>query len=295
MKLSLGIFGLGLFAVVLAADSCPVIIEGGNVALGVNCLGHLIAPLLPRTGLRLRVSNSTQYESLALGTYEGEAWGASATDLLSGKTFAGYANLDWSGSEFLSGVSFFANQSDAVSVVNLTSGTLQVTHHYRPSPFTPSLYECTVTFKNIGQSVLTDLRYRRAMDWDNEPNWPEQCIDFVTGTSNDIEYTTSSPATKADPRNPNAGSVFGPSLFQCRKGGAPCPLLSYGPRDMGADFIFYLHEIDRLTPRTLLPGEASSFKVYYGGAENKTNVARALESLPASEVAEVSCLIGCIL
>jgi len=67
-----------------------------------------------------------------------------------------------------------ADSTSAVSTVTVADSAipgyaLRVTHDYHSTPMTPNLMEATVTVTNTGASAVTNLLYRRVMDWDIEP------------------------------------------------------------------------------------------------------------------------------
>lgn len=72
-------------------------------------------------------------------------------------------------------VDFTTTASTAVSTV-LSASKLKVTHDYHPSPDTPNLYEVSVTLENTSGATISDLRYRRSMDWDVYPTPFNECV-----------------------------------------------------------------------------------------------------------------------
>jgi hypothetical protein len=128
-----------------------------------------------------------------------EGWGVA--DALSRVT--GYADEAAGGVVNINVLDFQATRSTAVSHVQI-GNTFEVTHDYHPST-SPNLYEVTVTIKNIS-GAPTDVRYRRAMDWDVEPTPFDEFVTVVTieGTERAANVLFSSDNGFAVP-NPLAG------------------------------------------------------------------------------------------
>ena len=149
------------------------IITNGLIKLGVNEGGELntrggIDDDLGRTsvvGLRYIIEPGREAESTAYGC-DCEGWGAKVTGA---STDYGWANQA-SGCAIGSYVSFTSTANSAISVVKLPGDKLEVTHNFYPSRDTDNAYEVEVTLRNLDNTTkLTDVRYRRSMDWDI---WP---------------------------------------------------------------------------------------------------------------------------
>src|ERR1044072_8819799 len=152
-------------ALVSTNASANAVISNGNISLGVLDLGNLgVDAPRPGTGFGVGVyDNRTKFES----TYDGcvcEGWGAANA----GDGTTGFANVS-GGTGGVSLVSFASTASTATSIVSIAgASSMDVTHFYKPSA-SSDLYEAVVTITNTGANAISDLRYRRAMDWDVEP------------------------------------------------------------------------------------------------------------------------------
>lgn len=194
------------------------LIDNGLIFLGVHDEGHLNVdgpegqPGLYFVGLRY-FRDGTQWDATAPGCLC-EGWGASAAD--TSGSFSGSAN-EYQGIFNLTPEPIVSDGVSATAVVRV--GTkLKVTHDYHPSPDTPNLYEVLVTYENIGTEALTDIRYRRAMDWDIPPTEFSECVTVITGTSKDLEFASDDGFAQADPL-----IGIGGRLFSCPNG-VGCPV-----------------------------------------------------------------------
>lgn len=161
-----------------AAQAAGAYITSGQITLGVNELGALNVDggtgVNPGTsfggvgtvGLRFNTTAGS-YASTEPGcTCEG--WGAA---ILSASV-QGNQNTEnnGTGGDNLTLVSFASTASTATSVARIGT-SLQITHAYKPSAIA-GVYQVDVTIENISGLAIAqgDLVYRRAMDWDIEPN-----------------------------------------------------------------------------------------------------------------------------
>jgi hypothetical protein len=254
------------------------VITNGVVKLGIFDEGHL--NVYDNTEGSLEVGIRWDgVEATAHGcTCEG--WGASATG--STGPFSGYANDD-SGTANLAAQPIIVTGDSAFVDVMVTSGpgTLRVTHNYEPAPETPNLYVATVTFENKDLvETLTNLRYRRVMDWDIPPDLYNECVSIDTGTAKSLEYASDDGFVSSNPLG-----AFDSILFSCPTGGVGCAFFDSGPNDHGALFQFLFKNEDESLV-TLAPGETFTFKIYYGGAANKVDAVLAIQAVGA-EVSRV--------
>lgn len=162
------------------------IITNGVIKLGVNPGGNLItgggiASVDGATGTATTTDVGLRYifptgaanagqeaESISCGCSEG--WGARATEVAgSQSTMYGFANQA-AGCSIGNYLSFSTPTADSAISVVLPFQALQVTHDFHPSMDTDKAYEVTVTLRNLGTVGLTNVRYRRVMDWGI---WPE--------------------------------------------------------------------------------------------------------------------------
>lgn len=256
------------------------IITNGLIKMGVhpegnlNFAGDLIScPRYGTTTVGLRfIRDDCESDATAPGS-PCEGWGASANGVSTVPNFSGWENECGSGGT--SAVSFTSTATTATSIMDITGGPLQVTHAYKPSPATPNAYETTVTYKNTGTEALTNLRYRRVMDWDIAPYTFNECVTVETGNSNSVELVSDDGFVTSNPFSGISGYDFTSSTFPFSKIGS-------GPRDHGAALQF-LFKDDSNVPLILLPNETFEFSVFYGAAEN-TVAADAVLALLGAEV-----------
>ena len=159
----------------LQEEEGSAVISNGVIKLGVRPSGSLFAegkvrsrptyndPGTKWVGIRyILPDGSGESEGAAWGKYL-EGWGA-------------YADGDEGSSSFynedtnLTTVSYVAGNTTAVSIVTIDGGKLNVTHDFHPANETSNLFEITVTLENIDGNDITDLRYRRSIDFDI-PRW----------------------------------------------------------------------------------------------------------------------------
>jgi hypothetical protein len=236
------------------------------VELGVNSEGHLNvccgAPSEDGTravGLRFVPTGA---ESTAPGCLC-EGWGAADA----GAGVTGYANVaSDGGARNMEVVRYDSTATTAVSVVDIPSRAsphLEVTHDYHPSPDSANLYEATVTIKNVSASTVTDLRYRRVMDWDIEPTEFDEFVTIDGANVTNLLYSSDNGFETANPLGPRTSiDAVGPPLGRF--------FTDSGPDDHGALFDFGFG--------ALAPGASKAFHIYYGAAPNE---AEALQSVAA--------------
>jgi hypothetical protein len=256
--------------------SHSAVITNGLIKLGVKDEGHLnmSAAGIPSkyngttaVGLRLIYPDGSESEATAPGCLC-EGWGASADGV------SGYANVDVDfGANNLTLVSFNATADTANSVVEVDSGggaVLEVTHDFHPSTDTANLYEVVVTLKNVSGVDITDLRYRRTMDWDIGPTTFFEMVTIDSGTATDLVMVTNNGFDTSNPLSvPNlAGGYY-----------TTGDRVDDGPDDHGAFFHFEFQDVNAVTP--LADGESKVFKIFYGAAFNEPDANAALAAVGA--------------
>ena len=117
----------------------------------------------------------------------------------------------------------------ATTIADVTTGPLRVKHEFFPSAETNKLYQVVVTLTNTdAERTLTQLRYRRVMDWDIPPQLYNECVSiFYSGTlfPIDLEYFTDDGFDGNDPRD---GAATSGILYQCTQGTGCGPLYDSG-------------------------------------------------------------------
>jgi hypothetical protein len=211
------------------ASKTKAIITNGVIKIGLFDDGALNAD---KIGLQSKNSGEAWVESTSHGcTCEG--WGASAAT--SSGSFSGYANSAGAHAG-LTASPIVTDGTAALIDVTLSGGPLRVTHYYYPAPETANLYVADIIYENTDPTkTLTDLRYRRVMDWDIPPFVFNECVTVDVGTSKDFEFANDNGFSSTDPLTP---ATLG--AFTCISGGSVCPVYDNGPTDHGAllQFLF---------------------------------------------------------
>lgn len=281
------------------------VVGNRKIALGINPEGHLNAGTNLTTngasgsmGIAYywpnawRDSSNQQYNAgWADATSPGwpcEGWGVSAIDGY-GTPKSGHAQVKFSNCNSNQGIvnvqvkNFVVDTTSILSTVWIMDSKgnpmLEVNQRYGPSLEAPNeLFQGVVTISNISGGSLTDIRYRRVMDWDAPPN----------GLSNAF-VSNSGVAT----------SIVGPLPHVVYAGdngfGNPDPLVTNdywvnsntknvdytrnGPTNHGASLTFAFGDLGC--------GESISFMIYYGAAptlgsaSNGTGLLGALKAVGA--------------
>jgi hypothetical protein len=171
---------LGVLALTASTTvSAGALITYGKTTLGVNDQGHL--NFFSDTG-----PDSSQF-GFTYGVYRAglgdaispaclcEGWGVSA--LVGSESFASWASVDTGGVSGLGSGTFGATVNTATSVVDSSVMPMTIRHAFGPSLAT-DLFQVQVTLTNTSTTeTLSDLTYRRAMDWDVPPT---EFREFVT-------------------------------------------------------------------------------------------------------------------
>lgn len=272
----------------LASPTCAAVIESNSIRLGIDAEGSLI-----NCGAGLQYKKfGTWTEVLNYGTLV-DAFGASAkigvggTDFYGGASSAspGISNLDPATIQFTTETAKTTVKA-AKTTVKVTGQPLKITHNFKPSTDTDDLYEITVTYKNThATDSLTDLRYRRVMDFDvPEPVVFDECISIFHTSPKFLEYAHNNPFTSDnDPRsNQSLNSLSGfasciPGTNNCPQ--APGPNMDFGPYDQGAFFNFHFAGF------TIPPGGTFEFNIYYGASANKAAADAAVSAVGATTAA----------
>lgn len=248
------------------------IITNGNTFLGINDEGHLnvstsstlIGPDGPGTyGLwRNGVGDATSPGCLC------EGWGVAVTTPI-GFRAAGFAN-ESAGSGGLTGGIFGATASTATSIISLSDAPAEVTHFFGPS-LAQDVFQAQITIRNTSLTdTLTDVVYRRVMDWDVPPT---EFSEFVThggvaanleSAGGNVRFASDNGFASSDPRI-SAGALD-PSTINT-------DFVDNGATDHGSVFDFAFGN--------LAPGESRIFNIFYGSTGNEADAMTALTMLNA--------------
>ncbi len=185
-----------------------------------------------------------------------EGWGVADA----GSAVTGYANVSVDGVQGMTLESFTHTASTAVSVVNIQN-TFRVTQSYHPSAQTPNLYDATVTIENISGHALSDVRYRRVMDWDVEPTAFSEFVTINGGNASELLFDSDNGFETANPLGPRSDR------------GHTGNFTDAGPADHGALFDFGLG--------SLAAGTSTTFHVYYGAAATEAGALAAVNAVGA--------------
>jgi type IV pilus assembly protein PilY1 len=240
-----------------------VLSNGSGIKIGVNDEGHLNYSdgTPPQNSSAWGVAydfagDGTDYRDATSPGCWCEGWGVDVNNSVSGG-----ANAD-TGVFNVTVAPFSSTASTATSAVELTSlPGLTVTHAYEPSS-SSSLFQATVTIANNTGAAVTDVTYRRVMDWDVPPTEFHEWVSIgglpasALLNSHDNGFCNSDildlSCAALDPTSDDA-NYFG------------------GPRDHGALFDFGFG--------TLADGASVSFNIFYGAALGESGILAALASV----------------
>ena len=240
-----------------------------SVALGVNDAGHLnfsdplgFSPVnAGATGLSYRFPDGTWRDATSPGCLC-EGWGVAVTDPF-GSRVAGWVNQS-SGSGGLTGGSFGSTTTTASSFIQLADYPVDIGHFYGVS-LVPNVFQGNVTITNSGTETVTDVVYRRVMDWDVPPTEFNEYVSHFGVESNlesaggKVRFASDNGFASSDPRTYAGGNFINVDFFQ------------KGPADQGSVFDFAFGD--------LAPGESRTFNIFYGAAANLADAQAAIEKL----------------
>ena len=128
-----------------------------------------------------------------------EGWGvADAASGLTGSANEEIGNQNLTVDSFTAPTANQAISNVLISDPSIPGYAMRVVQDYHPSPLSPNLYVDTVTITNTGTNPLTDLRYRRVMDWDIEPTAFEEWV-TNQGTSPQLLFSSDDGFAPSDP------------------------------------------------------------------------------------------------
>lgn len=242
-----------------AAIGPATVISNGTVSIGVQPEGNLIVGDVGITFV------PTGNDSLAPGC-PCEGWGVA--DAGSGVTgFASESN----GQGNVVVTDFTTTATTASSVVSVPGGegkpSFEVTHAYAPATETSSLYRVSVSVRNASTTAVTDLRYRRVMDWDTEPTAFNEFVTNQSGTAADLKRMSNDGFETPNPLKANTASDNTVAFFRAG------PTVDYGPNDHGALFDFEFGP--------LAAGATKNFVIFYGAAADQSGAIAALAAVGA--------------
>jgi type IV pilus assembly protein PilY1 len=280
-------FGLSSLVVALAAlvflggFTAPLDGQGfvgnaaGDLILGVNVEGHLNIPsAVLGTGDPVNGPSDNgaftiglTYTPLGDATSPGclcEGWG------VAGDGTSGFANVSTGGPVNLTVGSFATDGAASIgtfatSVVTLTSlPDLRVTHAYTISAATDSLFQAVVTIENLGAVPITDILYRRVMDWDVPPTEFSEFVTIGGWPAANLLATSDNGFASADPLS---------GVTDINSCGTNVNFTDCGPADHGALFDFSFGD--------LAPGDSVTFNIFYGATPTEALAFAALAAVGA--------------
>ncbi|HHM05696.1 MAG TPA: PEP-CTERM sorting domain-containing protein [Gammaproteobacteria bacterium] len=249
--------------------SGSAIIQYGNTVLGVNNEGHLnvsgIGPEGPAGyGVwRIGVGDATYPGCLC------EGWGVAVTRA-SGSREAAWGSVANGGIGGISGGTFGSTAFSATSEVGMSGAPVTITHAYGPS-LAMDVFQAQVTVTNTSATeTLTDLVYRRAMDWDVPPTEFDEFVthggveDNLEANGGNVRFASDNGFALVDPRS--GPTWIDPSTVNT-------DFIDNGPNDHGSVFDFAFGD--------LAPGESRIFNIFYGSAPTQDSALNAINILGA--------------
>jgi hypothetical protein len=275
-----------LVAAVPASFAGGIITNGNGLYLGVNDQGHLNfsgdpAAVNAGSGGAIGIAYTFPDGSIRDATSPGclcEGWGVAATDGAAVQHLGG-ADVSVGGVQNLALVSFATDYVSGTAGSFATSTTtlgdltdLQVSQDYHVSKDN-QLFEDIVTITNTGATTLTDIQYRRVMDWDVPPTEFNEYV-TIKGAGTTTDLLLSGDNGFLDPR-PGilTGSENGRDISGglCDGGVNKTDFDHCGVLDHGAVFDFGFGSLGA--------GESVTFKIYYGAAADKSSIIASLANV----------------
>lgn len=279
LKCSRVLLGMAIISTCLSAGiaNASAIIKYGDTYIGVNNEGHL--NVFPSSVSDLPADFASEFGTSPVGLWRDglgdatspgclcEGWGVAATT--DSSRVSGWASVSNGGIGGLTGGSFGATETSITSNVNLENADVSVLHSYGRS-LVEGVFQASITISNDTGSVLSDVVYRRAMDWDIPPT---EFSEYVThsGVEDNLEsnggnvryasdngFASVNPLTSAGARDSSTINVD----FE-----------DSGPADHGSVFDFAFGDIPVDGSRT--------FNIFYGSAEGEEAAIDALDILNA--------------
>ncbi len=245
-----------------------------SVALGVNDAGHLnfsdplgFGPVNARTtGLSYRFPDGTWRDATASGCLC-EGWGVAVTDPLVNRV-AGFVNQA-AGNGGLTGGVFGSTTTTASSLIQLADYPVDIKHFYGVSSV-PNVFQGNITITNSGTETVTDVVYRRVMDWDVAPTEFNEYVSHFGVESNlesaggKVRFASNNGFASSDPG-------WYPGEILLSDSSINVDFFQKGSADQGSVFDFAFGD--------LAPGESRTFNIFYGAAANLADAQATIEKL----------------
>ena len=245
-----------------------------SVALGVNDAGHLnfsdplgFGPVNARTtGLSYRFPDGTWRDATASGCLC-EGWGVAVTDPL-GNRVAGFVNQA-AGNGGLTGGVFGSTTTTASSLIQLADYPVDIKHFYGVSSV-PNVFQGNITITNSGTETVTDVVYRRVLDWDVPAT---ELFEYVSHFGVESNLESAGGKVRFASNNGFASSDPGwyPGEILLSDSSINVDFFQKGSADQGSVFDFAFGD--------LAPGESRTFNIFYGAAANLADAQATIEKL----------------
>ncbi|MEX2261897.1 MAG: hypothetical protein WD696_08085 [Bryobacteraceae bacterium] len=254
-----------LLGLIPSTGFAGAVITNGNTSLGVNDHGHLnFFGNGPGGPLTYGVYRAGVGDAISPGC-ACEGWGVAVT-LPGGTRTSGFVNRS-SGDGGVGGGVFGSTSTTATSTTSLTGAPVTVEHRYGPS-LAADVFQAEVRVTNFGPDPLTDLTYRRVMDWDVTPT---PFSEFVThqgvvanlvANGGNVLFASDNGFATSNPLLPG-GSILPASINT--------DFIDLGPADHGSVFDFGFGTLD--------PGATRIFNIFYGSSGSEGGALGALAAL----------------
>jgi hypothetical protein len=260
---------MGLVAMLMAGALGAEVITYGQTSLGVNSTGQLNwtgsgpGGFLDYGVFRLGVGDAISPGCPC------EGWGVAAGLSGGGRPAVFFNNSTGSGGAGTVTTGF--TPTTATSRVEMLGGPVTVEHLYGPS-LAPEVFQAQVSITNTSLTdTLTDVVYRRVMDWDVSPTPFSEYVTHVGVEANletnggNVRYASNNGFASANP-NDFAGTTgdFGETSVNV-------DFTDLGPEDHGSVFDFAFGDLD--------PGQTRIFNIFYGSAPDEASAIARLSAL----------------
>ncbi len=244
------------------------IITYGETTLGVNDAGELnfFSETGPGGGMTYGVYRNGIGDAISPGC-ACEGWGVSVG--LGAESFSAFANQS-QGSGGYTGGTFGITGNTASSTVFMNGAPVTISHFYGPS-LQADTFQAQVQITNTGASTLTDLVYRRAMDWDVPPSPFSEYVTHggvvanLLANGGNVKFASNNGFANSNPLV-DPGSIDDYSTNT--------NFIKGGPNDHGSVFDFSFG--------SLAAGDTRIFNIYYGTAATEASALAKIAALGAN-------------
>lgn len=266
-------------AAIASSVQAGAIITFGNTTLGVQNTGELnFTGNGPNGEMGYGVYRAGVGDAIAPGCFC-EGWGVAFG--VGDSRIATFANQSSGSGGFASTGLFGATANTATSVVQMADAPVTIRHAYGPS-LVADVFQVQVTVTNNSSSLLNNLVYRRAMDWDVPPTEFSEYVTHSGVTRNlvanggNLLYASNNGFASSDPRTDGGwidvnGTFANPST---PVNTVNTDFNKAGVNDHGSVFDFAFG--------SLAAGQSRVFNIYYGSAANEASALSKVSGLGIS-------------